>query len=245
RGLRALPAAGFLGANVTIPQKAAALAIVDEADEAARRAGGVNTGLGEDGRLLGFSTDGPGLARAVHEEFFVDLKDLRVMLLGAGGGAGRAAAVQCAVEGCERLVLVNRTVAKAQALAEELAPRFRSERLAGPAERLVVIAPEPAALEREIAQTDIVINATPLGMRRMDPSPLPSELITPNLLVYDMVYARGGTRLVADARAAGARAADGLSMLLHQGALAFEIWFNRPAPIEVMRQALARDAAGA
>lgn len=240
--LRALPRAGFLGANVTIPHKSAALALVDEADESARRAGGVNTLLIENGQLLGFSTDGPGLVRAIYEEFYVDLKDLRVMLLGAAGGAGRAIAVQCAMEGCERLVLVNRTVEKARALAAELAPRFRSERLSGPAERLVVIAHEPAALAREIAQVDIVINATPLGMKRTDPSPLPAELITPNLLIYDTVYTRGGTRLVAEAKAAGARAAGGLSMLLHQGALAFEIWFNRPAPLAVMRAALARDA---
>ena len=243
KGLRALPGAGFWGANVTIPHKAAALAVMDEVDEGARRAGGVNTVVVEEGRLLGFSTDGPGLVRAVREEFFVDLKDLRVMLLGAGGGAGRAVAVQCAIEGCERLVLVNRTLSKMQELAAELAPHFRSERLVGPAERLVAIAPDYASLEREISQTDIVINATPLGMKRTDPSPLPAELLTANLLVYDMVYSRGGTRLVSEARAAGARASNGLSMLLHQGALSFEIWFNRPAPLPVMRETLAKDAA--
>ena len=136
RRLKALPAAGFIGANFTIPHKAAALAIVDEADDYARKAGAVNTIVVEGEKLIGFNTDGPGLLRALREEFYVDLRDLRVMLLGAGGGAGRAIAVQCAFESCERLVLVNRTFEKAEALAQELSSYFRSDRLVGPAERL-------------------------------------------------------------------------------------------------------------
>ena len=94
--VKALPAAGFIGANFTIPHKAAALAIVDEADDYARKAGAVNTIAVEGEKLIGFNTDGPGLLRALREEFYVDLRDLRVLLLGAGGGAGRAIAVQCA-----------------------------------------------------------------------------------------------------------------------------------------------------
>lgn len=234
--LRALGSAGFVGANVTIPHKAAAMATVDEVDEPARRGGGVNTVVVEGNRLLGFSTDGPGLVRAVREEFQVDLRDLRVLLLGAGGGAGRAAAVQCAIENCERLVLVNRTFEKAEALARELAPSFRSDRLVGPGERILAIPMD--SLRTQIAQVDIIINATPLGMKRTDPSPLPQHLITPNLMILDMVYSGGPSRLVESAQNAGARAATGLSMLLHQGALSFEIWFNRPAPLDVMRSAL-------
>ncbi|GAB4171273.1 MAG: shikimate dehydrogenase [Terrimicrobiaceae bacterium] len=243
QALRALPEAGFRGANITIPHKAAALATVDEADEEARRAGGVNTVTLDGRRLLGFSTDGPGLSRAIREEFSVDLKDLRVLLLGAGGGAGRAAAARCASEGCERLVLANRSVDKVRTLAASLAAAFRTDRLVGPADRLMAIPMEPAALRDQIDQVDLVINATPLGMRLTDPSPLPTPLLTPNLMVYDMVYSGGKSRLILDAEAAGARAANGLSMLLHQGALSFEIWFNRPAPIEVMRTALLSAAA--
>ncbi|MEX1118726.1 MAG: shikimate dehydrogenase [Terrimicrobiaceae bacterium] len=241
--LRALGKAGFVGANVTIPHKAAALAAVDDADEVATRSGGVNTVVVDGDKLLGFSTDGPGLIRAVREEFLVDLHDLRVLLLGAGGGAGRAAAVQCAVEGCERLVLANRTLEKGAALVEELDPYFRSDRLVGPAERLLAIPLTTEALREHIPQVDIIINATPVGMKRTDPSPVPASLLTPNLMVMDMVYAGGKSRLVVDAEAAGARATNGLSMLLHQGALAFEIWFNRPAPLEAMRTKLRADAA--
>lgn len=236
--LRALPLAGFLGANVTIPHKAAALAGVDEADAYARASGSVNTIVVDGQRLIGFNTDGPGLSRAIREEFMVDLRDLRVVLLGAGGGAGRAIAVQCAMESCERLVLVNRSIEKAQALVHELAPYFRSEKPTGPAERIVAIPHEESTLARELEHADLLINATSLGMRRIDPPAVPAPLLSPNLLVYDTVYSGGATRLLEDAATVGARGANGLSMLLHQGALAFEIWFNRPAPLDVMRRAL-------
>jgi shikimate dehydrogenase len=236
--LSALPAAGFIGTNVTIPHKAAALAAVDQADDYARASGAVNTVVVEGERLLGFNTDGPGFVRAVRESFLADVRDLRVMILGAGGGAGRAIAVQCALERCERLVLVNRTVDKARELAKELAPRMRSDRLLGPAERLVAIPHDTAVLAREIAHIDLVVNATSIGMKRSDPPLLPQSLLTPSLMVYDAIYAGGKTRLVEDAEQAGARAANGLSMLLHQGALSFEIWFNRPAPLDAMRAAL-------
>lgn len=236
---RALPAAGFLGANVTIPHKEAALAACDEVDAYARQAKAVNTLVVREGRLLGFNTDGPGLVRAIREEFFVDLRDLRVLLLGAGGGAGRAIAVQCALEGCERLVLANRTVDKVRALAGELAPLLRSERLAGPMDRLVAIGLSAEELRTQLAHVDLVINASSVGMQRSDPPLLPASFFTPNLMVYDTVYAGGTSRLLEDAVAAGARTANGLGMLLHQGALSFEIWFNRPAPLEAMRKALA------
>lgn len=238
QAVRALPEAGFLGANVTIPHKQAALQAVDEPDDYARRSGAVNTILVQDDSLYGFNTDGPGLVRAIREEFFIDLRDARVLLLGAGGGAGRAIAVQCAMEGCERLVLANRTADKAKALATELGQYFRSDRLIGPADRCVGIPQTPEALRTEIDQVDLVINASSLGMKRTDPSPIPASLLTANLLVFDTVYSGGKSRLVEDAESAGARACNGLSMLLHQGALSFEIWFNRKAPLDVMRRAL-------
>lgn len=238
KALRTLPQAGFIGANATIPHKGAALEEVDWADGYARAAGSVNTILVEGEKLRGFNTDGPGLVRAIREEFSVDLRDLRVVLLGAGGGAGRAIAVQCALEGCERLVLANRTLEKAARLARELAPKFLAEKISGPGERIVAIPMEPGPLKHELANADIVINATSLGMKRSDPPVLPPALITPNLLVFDTVYTSTASRLLEDAAAAGARCANGLPMLLHQGALSFEIWFNRPAPLDGMRRTL-------
>ncbi len=236
--LRALPKRGFLGANLTIPHKAAAFDLIDDIDSSARELGVVNTILVEDERLVGFNTDGQGLVRAIRDQFSVDVKDLRILLFGAGGGAGRAIAKQCALEKCERLVLVNRTVEKAETLRDELAPLFHSDRLEGPVDRLEAISHEVEALRRQLDYVDLIINASSLGMRRSDPPLLPASLLTPNLMVFDTVYSSGDSRLLEDARAAGARGANGLSMLLHQGALSLEIWLNRTAPLSVMRRAL-------
>jgi shikimate dehydrogenase len=236
--LRSLPSAGFLGANLTYPHKTDALASLDSLDPAAKSIGAVNTVRVDGDKLTGFNTDGPGFVRAIREEFFSDVRDLRIMVLGAGGGAGRAIAVQCALERCERLVLVNRTLEKAQSLAAELAPHFRSDRLLGPAERLAAIPHDDFAIRAEIDHVDLVVNATTIGMKRSDPGLISPSLLTANLMVYDAVYAGGKSRLVVEAEAAGARAANGLSMLLHQGALAFEIWFDRAAPLAAMRAAL-------
>lgn len=229
--LHLLPRLGFIGTNVTIPHKAAVLAAVDEADDYARQSKAVNTVVVRDQRLLGFNTDGPGLVRAIREEFGAELSDLRVLLLGAGGGAGRAIAVQCAREKCQRLVLANRTVEKAKTLAGELALSFR-------ASRIEALPMDTTVLKAQMADIDLIINATSIGMNPSDPALFPASMLAPHLMVYDTIYTAELTPLLRAANEAGARAANGLSMLLHQGALSFEIWFNRPAPLEAMRDAL-------
>lgn len=229
---------GFLGFNVTIPHKADALKLVDEVDPHAAKMQAVNTVLVEDGKLIGYSTDGPGLVRAIRQEFSMDLRDLRVLVLGAGGGAGRSISVQCALEGVERLVLCNRTEEKSKVLAKELRTYFSGARLAGPTERLEAIPWENARIEEVLHYVDLVINATSVGMQRSDPPLLPESLLHPSLMVYDTVYSRGRTRLVSAAESVGARAANGLSMLLHQGALSLEIWLDSPAPLDAMRAGL-------
>ena len=123
--LRTLPSAEFIGTNLTIPHKTAALNMLDEVDGHAVQMGAVNTVAVNGERLLGFNTDGPGMVRAVREEFGADVRDLRVIVLGAGGGAGRAIACQCAMEKCKHLLLVNRTFEKAATLSRELAPLFK------------------------------------------------------------------------------------------------------------------------
>ena len=242
--LRLLPQKGFLGTNVTIPHKTGALEAMDEVDELARKIGAVNTVVvdeEDDNKLLGFNSDGPGFLRAIRDEFSVDIRDLRILILGAGGGAGKAVAVQCAVEHCERLVLVNRTAEKAEALAEELKPDFiQEDRLEGPDERLVAIPWERDALEAELDNIDLIVNGTSLGMKRTDPELLHDSLLRPHHLVYDMIYSPPRTKLMGAAVNAGARAANGLSMLLHQGAISFEHWFNQDAPLDAMRQGLAK-----
>jgi shikimate dehydrogenase len=149
-----------------------------------------------------------------------------------------AIARQCAKENCERLVVANRDAGKGAALVEQLRPSFAGPRVLGPVARLQSIALDEAALRFQIANTDLVVNATPLGLSRNDPLPVPARFLEPHLMVYDTVYTTGATAFAASAIEAGARAANGQSMLLHQGALAFEIWFDRPAPIDKMRVAL-------
>src|SRR6266581_5317569 len=138
--LRFLRELDFIGVNLTVPHKIAALKQIDEADETATRAGAINTIRVRDKKLIGSNTDGEGFLRAVRSELSVDVRDLRVMLIGAGGGSGRAIATQCALENCERLVLVNRTFEKAKALADQLRPFFAGPRVLGPAARLEAVA---------------------------------------------------------------------------------------------------------
>ena len=212
---------GFVGTNCTIPHKFNAIDAMDEVDDLARQLGAVNTVVFEDDQMIGFNSDGPGFIRAIREEFNVDLRDLRVLILGAGGGAGRAVATQCAVESCERLVLVNRTTEKAEALKSDLAPYFLDERLQGAHDRLEVLPWEESALAPQIGDIDLIVNATSRGMKRSDAALLPAHLIEPHHLVYDMIYSPPKTRLLSDAAGMGARTANGLSMLLHQGAISF------------------------
>ncbi len=221
-----------------MPHKIAALSFLDEIDPAAQKIGALNTVVFRESSSLGYNTDGAGFSRAIREKFSVDLGDLRVLLLGAGGGAGRAIAFQCAQENCERLVLVNRTLDKAQALVRELAPYFVGPRVLGPEARLEAAPWNEEVLRQQLARTDLVVNATSLGLSVADPSALARHLIAPHLMVYDLITRSAPTALVAAAADAGARAANGLTMLLHQGALAFELWFNRPAPLGPMRAAL-------
>src|SRR5947209_8779068 len=228
----------FIGVNLTVPHKIAAFTQIDETDESATRVGAVNTIRLRDEKLIGSNTDGEGFLRAIRTEFSIDLRDLRVMIIGAGGGTGRAIAWQCALENCERLVLVNRTLEKANALAEELRPIFMGPRVLGPAARLEAVAWEESAMRMQLADIDLIVNATPLGMNPSDPAPVPARLLAPHQIVFDCVYGSSKTALLRAAEEVGARGANGLSILLYQGALSFSIWFNREAPIEAMRAAL-------
>jgi shikimate dehydrogenase len=227
----------FGGVNLTVPHKIAAVDLVDEIDEEAKQIGAVNTIAVGEGTLMGFNTDGVGFARAIRSEFSVDLRDLRVLLLGAGGAA-RAIAMQCAQVNCERLVVVNRDLDKAKQLVAELQPRFAGPRVLGPVARIEAVPLDERALRFQIGNVDLVVNATSLGLDPNDPPVLSPTLLAPHLMVYDTVYRVGRTALVQAAAEAGARAANGVSMLLYQGARSFEIWFKREAPLDAMRAAL-------
>jgi shikimate dehydrogenase len=229
----------FVGINLTVPHKIAGLTQIDMADESASRCGAVNTVRLHDEKLFGSNTDAEGFSRAVRSEFSIDLRDLRVMILGAGGGTGHAIAWQCALENCERLVLVNRTLAKTSLIVEGLKRFFTEPRVLGPVARLEAVPWEETAVRAQLADIDLIVNATPVGMNPSDPAPIPARLLAPHHIVFDCDYGPSKTALLRAAEEAGARGVNGLSMLLHQGALSFSIWFNREAPIEAMRSAIA------
>jgi shikimate dehydrogenase len=224
----------FLGANVTVPHKFEALSTCTSLDPAAEAIGAVNTVLFQDEETVGFNTDGPGFVRAIREEFSVDIADLRILIVGAGGGAGQALATQCALEGCQQLVLVNRSLEKLDPLMERLRPYFSSDRLEGPGERLQSLALDSPHLCEFASHCELIVQTTSLGLKVSDPSPLPTKCLQPHHLVYDTIYEPARTSLLRTAQSNGARIANGLSLLKHQGALSFEYWFPGKDPLPHM-----------
>jgi shikimate dehydrogenase len=230
QALRNLTSAGFLGTSLTIPHKQAALPFMDHVSREAHLMGAINTVAVRDGKLHGYNTDGPGLSAAIFEEFGIPLKERRMLILGGAGGAGRAITVQCALEGSPSVIIANRNKEKGDLLAQEI-----QEHLDFPISSIPMTS---ESLGLAMKSVDLIVNATPLGMKADDPSPLPEGLMTRDHLVYDTVYSGGETALLKQARMAGARCAGGFSMLLHQGALQNTLWFGKPAPLDVMRIAL-------
>src|SRR5207248_587859 len=139
----------------------------------------------------------------------IDLRDLRVMILGAGGGTGHAIAWQCALENCERLVLVNRTPEKTSAILERLRPFFVAPRVLGPVARLEAVPSHESAIRAQLGDIDLIVNATPLGMNPSDTAPIPARLLSPHHIVFDCVYGAAKTAFLRAADEAGARGANG------------------------------------
>ena len=216
------------GWNVTIPHKEAAALLVDELDEEARKLGSVNTVVNDGGRLKGFSTDGYGLEMALKEAFGFGFDGRRICFLGTGGAA-RATAVYAALHGASHLLLVNRTLERAERLAEGV------RAVGGTANVLPLDA--TAAIAAVLPEMDVLVQCTSLGLKAEDPLPFPVEQLPKGLPVMDMVYGRSRFRKLAGE--AGHPNADGRGMLLHQGCRSFTLWTGREAPVEAMRDALA------
>jgi shikimate dehydrogenase len=232
--VKAVKALGMVGVNVTIPHKEAVLPLLDQLSDEARLTGAVNTIVNYSGRLYGHNTDGKGFWRSLGEAgFFPAGKN--VLILGAGGAA-RAVAVEAALAGIKRLTLANRTEKRAGELA-----RFITEKTGLPVEVIPWPDQEGSALLREaLSGADLVVQATRLGMHpnESEAIPLPYDLLKPGKVVCDLVYNPLETMFLKKAGQAGATAVSGLGMLLHQGALSFELWTGVAAPLEVMREAL-------
>lgn len=238
---------GYLGANVTIPHKEAVIPLLDEVEDMAARIGAANTIVNQDGRLKGLNTDAHGFLLALRQQGGFDPAGRKAVLLGAGGAA-RAAAFVLLNNGIGSLVIVNRDQARARALVGDLGRTGNREKGTSDGDRgtVNVLPWEDAAIASVLDGCDLVVNCTPLGTwgsKWEDQSPLQAAQIPPGALVYDLVYNPPETRLLAEARKAGARTLPGLPMLVFQGAAAFELWTRQEAPIAVM-MAAARKALG-
>ncbi|HEY5232506.1 MAG TPA: shikimate dehydrogenase, partial [Verrucomicrobiae bacterium] len=223
-------AMNFAGINLTVPHKLLALEMVDELDISAKVWGAVNTikfvqsPKSKVQSPIGFNTDADAIAQSLREDLKIKLRGAKVLLLGAGG-AGKTAALKLAAENVAELFLVNRTKSKAEAIAAEIKKQF-------PSVTISTDFPE--------SNVDLILNATSLGLNPGDPSPLDESQFSlkQTRAVYDMIYRPAETKLLAAAKKSGCKTANGLGMLLHQGAKAFEIWTGKPAPLDVMRKAL-------
>ncbi len=216
---------GFMGVNLTVPLKEIAFQNIQSLDESAQRLGSVNTVKFTPQGPQGFSTDGEGFLRAIGELWDLQLRARALFILGCGG-AGRAVAIAAALAGAN-LSLADRDQARAEKLRQELTAL-------GIQAQSVDAAAWPAASR----QAELVINATPQGLQAGEASPLPPSAFRAGQWVYDLIYTLPETPLMRIANQQGAITANGLGMLLHQGALAFQIWTGQEPPLAVMRRAL-------
>ncbi|MFN0150681.1 MAG: shikimate dehydrogenase [bacterium] len=237
--VRALETLGFLGGNITIPHKEKVLPLLVRVSERAAAIGAANCLARGRGGFVGDNTDGLGFRDAVEARGGARLRGCRVLLVGAGGAA--RAVLHAAVEaGAAEVLIVNRTMGRARALARDAAAWGSARIAAAPFSDLAALAAARrggGARER----FDIVINATSLGLAPTDRSPLPVGVLRCARVACDLVYARRETRFVHDARANGLRTIDGIDILAAQGVRSFESWFGR-APT---RQFMVREARAA
>ncbi|GIG26858.1 shikimate dehydrogenase [Cellulomonas denverensis] len=230
-GLRALRVRGW---NVSMPNKMAILPLLDDLSPAARMVGAVNTVVNDDGHLTGHVTDGIGYMTALREAG-IDPAGRRITMIGAGG-AGTAIAIQAALDGVERIDIFNRRDAvwpvaehTVQTIAEQTS-----------ATAVLHDLDDIEDFRACVAASSVLANATNVGMGTLkDLSPLPDpEVLRPDLFVSDVVYSPARTLFLAQAEAAGCRTMNGLGMMLHQGAAAFELWTGTPMPLNQIRAEL-------
>jgi len=228
RALEGIRSLGIRGLSVTIPHKVDLIPYLDEIDELSSHVGSINTVVNEGDRLIGYSTDGPGAMRALAAAD-VATAGRSVLLLGSGGAA-RAVAFSLATSAVPpQLAVLGVEEDELELLGSDLAEktpvnpttqRFSSE-----------------TLRDAMSHADVVIQATPIGMTpKVDATLVPSDLIQEGQVVFDIVYTPLATRLIQEAKAAGAVTVAGLGMFVHQAAVQFELWTGRDAPIELMTE---------
>jgi shikimate dehydrogenase len=228
--LPAMQTMGFKGVNLTVPLKEVAYKGFSNLDESARRLGAVNTVEFRPDGPRGHNTDGKGFLTAIRESFGTEITGLTVFILGCGG-AGRAVAITAAVEGADRILLADIDARRCHNLAKDIASF-------APAARVESVGTEAAAWSHRLGEVDLVVQASPVGMKPDDVCPVPAQAFRKGQMAFDLVYNLPQTCFTRTASAGGAKAVNGLGMLLHQGAEAFTIWTGQPAAVGVMRQAL-------
>lgn len=221
----------FRGLNLTIPHKVRALDLIKEIAPEAQSMGAVNTLVRNEAGYSGLNTDGYGLERGLAIDLDITFEGIAVMILGAGGAA-RAAAVQAILSGCSNLYMGNRSEEKLQGLISGLGSIFDQTDIQSFALN---------TLPGDLPEPGIVINATALGLNPEDPAPIDVAQLPAEWKVYDMIYNPSKTLLMKQAEARGLEAANGLSMLVHQGARALEAWTHQTVDADVMAAA-AREA---
>jgi len=239
RLMRVLPAMadmGFGGVNLTVPLKEVAFRGLRKLDRSARLLGAVNTIEFLPDGMKGYNTDGRGFLMAIKEAFGTSVSGLSVFVLGAGG-AGRATAITCAAEGAKHVAITDIDTGRARRLAKGISKVF-------PSKKVEVVKSTPGACAKACEAADLVVQATPVGMKKTDRSLIPSGAFHKGQMVFDLVYLRPETVFMRAARKSGAKTANGLGMLLHQGACAFEIWTGREPPVRLMRKALEKEVYG-
>jgi shikimate dehydrogenase len=222
-GLKALGVKGF---NVTVPHKEGVCSLVDYLDDDAEFLQAVNTVKVEEGRLLGYNTDAEGFLRSLKEEG-VELEGKRVTLFGAGGAA-RAVGYALLKGGAKFLNIVNRNFSKAKAVGELLGRRGN----------VLVFPLKEGTVQSLLEESDVIVNATSLGLHPEDPHLFDYSLLPEGKVVVDLIYNPAETPLLKAASERGCKTVNGLGMLVHQGALAFKIWTGKEAPVSVMRKVL-------
>ena len=216
----ALHSDGVLGANVTVPHKVTAVGLVDVLDDSARRAQAVNTIVKQGSRLVGYNTDGTGFVSSLRADGEFEVTGRRCAILGAGGAA-RSIACALVDANAGSVLIVNRTVERASQCAE------------------IVGSPATVGGIEDLQDADLIVNATSVGLTSKDEEFVGRIVaeIRPEHFVVDIVYRPLDTDLLVAARQRGARTLDGLSMLVHQAALSFQLWTGRDAPVATMRRA--------
>ncbi|WP_373483699.1 shikimate dehydrogenase [Acetobacterium sp.] len=207
----------FGGFNITKPHKLEIMKVLDQLDPLAEKIGAVNTVVYRDEKMVGYNTDGFGFIKSIESKIGEIPKDALTILILGCGGAVKSVAMALADWGIKKVIIANRTVAKAEELVSQINKSWPGKAQA------IEMAPE--ALKKAVDEAMVVVNGTSLGMADTAlQSPLPKELLKKELLVYDMIYSPAVTQLLKDAQAIGAQTENGLEMLLYQGLLAFELW---------------------